>query len=582
MDKTAEHVDRSTSFENTEGKAGEEKLTVEAKQTVEEKQTVEAIQTGKENPPDRAVEKNNENSSFPYPHIRENMQTVLGADEAQMLEKKKKKKIPEWYQGKQAILTDKFSHFFGAALIFGILYTFCMYKNPYGIMYPVMIGGGYAVIAVMLRMISIKIKRESWFLVAAAVLLGVSTCRTADMMLIWLNKLGEFLLLLIFVIHQFYDDRRWSIGKYLGTMAVFLCHCIGTIFYPFSQGKYFFKKINIQKYKAGVCVLVGLACAVPLVTVVCLLLGQADAVFGAIITHWIESFLNFWSMMAIFFMMAFGTFGIYCLISGACRENLGAVEKDVRVLEPIAAMTCMSAVAVLYVFFCVIQIYYLFMGKGSLPEGMTYSSYARQGFFQLLFVAIMNLVMVLVNLKYFKKNGFLNFILIVVCGCTYVMIASAFYRMALYVGEYHLTYLRVLVLWFLVVLAVMMAGVVVLIFKNEFPLFTYCLVTISLFFVGFSLLRPERVVAEYNVKHVDEWSEGDFIYMTEHLSADAAPALMKVLGQKEELVEDRENFYEQYYNRVIERGYDRIHKSFRSFNFSFEEAKKAVGDRVEK
>ena len=111
----------------------------------------------------------------------------------------------------------------------------------------------------------------------------------------------------------------------------------------------------------------------------------------------------------------------------------------------------------------------------SLPEGVTYSSYARQGFFQLLFVAVMNLVMVLMNLKFFKRSRFLNGVLTVICGCTYVMIASAAYRMALYVGEYHLTYLRVLVLWFLLLLACMMAGVVILIYRNRFPLFGWYL-----------------------------------------------------------------------------------------------------------
>ena len=65
--------------------------------------------------------------------------------------------------------------------------------------------------------------------------------------------------------------------------------------------------------------------------------------------------------------------------------------------EPVTAVTCMSAIALLYLFFCGIQVIYLFLGKGSLPEGVTYSSYARQGFFQLLFVAVLNLGMVLLN-----------------------------------------------------------------------------------------------------------------------------------------------------------------------------------------
>ena len=72
-----------------------------------------------------------------------------------------------------------------------------------------------------------------------------------------------------------------------------------------------------------------------------------------------------------------------------------------------------------------------FMGKGSLPWGMTYSDYARQGFFQLLFVALLNLVMVLMCLKYCQENVLLNGVLLVISMCTYVMIASAIYRMLL-------------------------------------------------------------------------------------------------------------------------------------------------------
>lgn len=125
----------------------------------------------------------------------------------------------------------------------------------------------------------------------------------------------------------------------------------------------------------------------------------------------------------MFSMTVFGTFGVYCLVSGACMDQISKDEKSVRVHEPVTAITCMSAVALLYLFFCGIQIVYLFLGKGSLPDGMTYSSYARQGFFQLLFVAVMNLVMVLLNLKFFKRSRLLNAVLTIIggryCTCLY-------------------------------------------------------------------------------------------------------------------------------------------------------------------
>ena len=61
------------------------------------------------------------------------------------------------------------------------------------------------------------------------------------------------------MIHQFYEDKEWSIGKYLSSMAVYLCCVIAAVVYPFFQGNEFFKKVNLKKYRAASRVLMGLA-----------------------------------------------------------------------------------------------------------------------------------------------------------------------------------------------------------------------------------------------------------------------------------------------------------------------------------
>lgn len=495
----------------------------------------------------------------------------------------KEKSVPGWLTGSQGIITERFLFFMGIAITYGIFYTFCMYKNPYGITYPLMVAAGYGGLCWMLKELSVPIKRESWFLVAVAVLLGIATVRTADLWLIRMNKTGEVLLVIIFMIHQFYDDRNWSIGKYMMAIGIYLCDLVASVIYPFIQGKYFFKKVSIRKYQTATSILAGILAAVPILLIAGLLLGQADAVFGAIVENWIETFFNVWNIILFITMTAFGAFGIYGLVSGACQKNISEQELVTRNHEPVIAITCMSAVSLLYLFFSGIQVVYLFMGKGSLPEGMTYSSYARQGFFQLLFVAVMNLCMVLMNLKFFKRSSFLNGILTVICACTYVMIASAAYRMVIYVREYHLTYLRVLVLWFLILLAFLMGGVVILIYKNRFPLFGWCLVMVSVFYVGFSFMRPERMIAAYNGAHVEEWSQSDFEYLTQRLSADAVPAVLEAIGDDTILPKfysgDRELFLEDYYKWTVKYNYDRFHTGIRTLNLSYEEAKRALNKR---
>ena len=51
-----------------------------------------------------------------------------------------------------------------------------------------------------------------------------------------------------------------------------------------------------------------------------------------------------------------------------------------------------------------IQIFGLFLGKMQLPEGYTYAQYAREGFFQLLAVSILNLILVLFPKKFLMEG----------------------------------------------------------------------------------------------------------------------------------------------------------------------------------
>ena len=54
----------------------------------------------------------------------------------------------------------------------------------------------------------------------------------------------------------------------------------------------------------------------------------------------------------------------------------------------IAMVLCLVSVSYTHLFG-------LFLGKMQLPEGYTYAQYAREGFFQLLAVSILNLILVL-------------------------------------------------------------------------------------------------------------------------------------------------------------------------------------------
>lgn len=140
---------------------------------------------------------------------------------------------------------------------------------------------------------------------------------------------------------------------------------------------------------------------------------------------------------------------------------------------------------------------------------------------------MVNLIFVLNCLKYFRKNNILTILLTIISICTYIMIASAVYRMVLYVSAYHLTFLRLFVLWFLGLLAVLMAGVVLLLFKENFPLFRWCLVMTTLAYCGFACSLPDYHIARYNLAQEGgriTLEHADYL-ISSSLCADAAPVI---------------------------------------------------------
>lgn len=171
--------------------------------------------------------------------------------------------------------------------------------------------------------------------------------------------------------------------------------------------------------------------------------------------------------------------------------------------HPLIGITFTGIISVIYVMYCMVQIIYLFgRFKIGLPYGVTYAEYARGGFWELLFVSIINFIMVLLCMYLFFDNAALKLILTVISGCTFIMLLSAAYRMILYVGVYHLTFLRILVLWFLGVLAFIMSGVIVSMYKREFPLFKYIMVIVSVMYILFAFSRPDVIAIRYNLEHI--------------------------------------------------------------------------------
>ena len=245
----------------------------------------------------------------------------------------------------------------------------------------------------------------------------------------------------------------------------------------------------------------------------------------------------------------------------------------------VTGITFTGIMAAVYVLYSGIQILFLFLRmKSGLPDGITYSQYAHQGFWQLLFVSLINFVTVLICVKIFEDNQVLKILLTVISVCTCIMILSAAYRMILYVNEYNLSFLRVLVLWFLAVLMIIFWGVIYSIFSKDFRLFRYITAVVSVCYILFSFSRPDAMIAGYNIQNARSTEDMDLYYLICSLSEDAAGPIAQI---DTELIDD-EGLSEEIdsYFRNIKIKNEKM--SLREWNYSRYEAEKAAEEWLSK
>lgn len=469
---------------------------------------------------------------------------------------------------------ERFLRFGAAGVIYALFYALCLYRNTAGITYPFFVAGTFWFYCFCMKRSEVPLKSGAVFYMGTAFLLGIASCLSGDGRMLFWNRVGISLLVIGFLLHQYYEDAAWSFMYYLGALGRTVGGFVRELLTPW-QDLLFYR--HTQKEKMGQkesrikYVLAGGALAVPLLFLVILLLSSADRMFSHVFTEEIVRLLRRmeWPrhIFGVAWMLFLGFGTGYGLIVFLNKRTLPAQKESRTQAEPLTAVTAASLLAVVYLLFCGVQIVGLFFGRVSLPEGYTYAGYAREGFFQLLFVCFLNLVLVLSCLAYFRKSRLLQIILTVISLCTYVMIASSALRMLLYIRCYYLTFLRILVLWALALLAVLMAGVLRRIYKEDFGLFRYSMAVVSLFYLTLSFARPDYIIARCNVYAMNAYerneesffsreNEPDLGYLYE-LSADAAPVLYEL----------QKNYYaeEYYWEECREAAQD---LSLRSFNLS--------------
>ncbi|MBQ7738025.1 MAG: DUF4173 domain-containing protein [Oscillospiraceae bacterium] len=337
-----------------------------------------------------------------------------------------------------------------------------------------------------------------WY--AGIMLLALAVFWTANRFLQYVSIVGAVLLQCFWLLDVFARVADWHFGKAARAVLMLPFRALARCMEPWKD------LFSLRGERAGrfKYVLLGLLIAAPLVALVTGLLSEADAVFSRMVSDlfaYRDLPEHFWTVLrAVAWAALAGTF-FYAALCAQTAEPEPQGQDACRQADTLVAVTFTAALAAVYLVFCFVQVTVLFTGNAdALPQNYTYAQYAREGFFELLAVSAINVLLVIVSQRRFKSSRTLRFLLCLISGCTVLMEVSSAWRMILYVRAYGLTFLRVLVLWFLGVLAIVLTGAVITVFRPNFRLFRFSLAVCLAAWLLLCFARPDALAARYDLQ----------------------------------------------------------------------------------
>lgn len=323
---------------------------------------------------------------------------------------------------------------------------------------------------------------------------------------------------------------------------------------PFSSLGHLFKAMfsgragKSGKFLAKVLLGIGLA-IVPTVMVLALL--SYDKNFSELLTKILD--LDGFDILSHLFSILFGIpvgmylFGLYISSAdGKCGETLTVegCQNASRQMKIVPAVTVMAAVLpllFLYVVFFVSQWSYYVSGfTGVLPQNFSYAEYAREGFFQLCAVCVINLLVLGAVITFMRRKNkgtsvLFKLIAILLSLFTLVLIATAIAKLVMYIAIYGLTPKRVYAAWFMGLLAILFVLVIVKQFALKLHAVAAAIAVFAVMFAALSLPNTDGYIAKYNV---DRYVEGSLetvdVQAMEDLGLSAVPQMVRLLDILEE------------------------------------------------
>lgn len=305
-------------------------------------------------------------------------------------------------------------------------------------------------------------------------------------------------------------------------------------------------------------VLLGLLLVLPVLFIVLVLLSMADALFNRLAGDAINFVVDhFGSVLGRLFLGALAApflFGLLYFLRrpGEMRPVFGVRDGEkVWAMDPVLPATVVAVLDVVYLLFTAVQSAALFGGEAYLAStGLSYAEYARSGFFQLVWVSCINLVVVVWSVHFCRREGrswqILRVLSTGMVALSGLILASAAWRMTLYVQTYGLSFKRLLTYWGMVMLVIFFIGALCKIWRKGFGFFKVFLTASIAGWLLLNFMNTDALVARYNV---DAYLTGNLEWVDVYYLVNSSYA---ALSQVERLPGDME-LYRGNPNYTVER-----------------------------
>ena len=266
---------------------------------------------------------------------------------------------------------------------------------------------------------------------------------------------------------------------------------------------------------AGVCG------ALALVALLLPVLASADALFAAA-TEGLRSFIRLhfttalWELLWGLVLTPF-VFGLLVSLRSPGPDTAAKAPKT----DSLAFVLVLAALNLLYLLFLGVQSAGLFGGPDYLAaRGISYADWARSGFFQMVGVTILNLSVLLSALTFSRREGrawkALRLLSALLAVESLVLLASACWRMTLYVTAYGLSFKRLMTYWGMVMMALFLLAAL---WKVRRPGFSYCRLAFPLALAGWLVINCVPVDGLVAKNQVDRYLNGDSATVSVHYLA---------------------------------------------------------------